>query len=160
MGNESDVEQQLTEDANRRAGAMPLPGALSEAFLNDAIKVTDNILVRRIVASDWKIMQALDSPLYRSALEAQKDEKIRDDVTYTDEETSEMCWQFTHTPKQCRELLAKGRDEFRRVAVEEMGDNHPAQVIEATIKAITAQVVNSGNTRILYGSDSEGSKKN
>ena len=78
MGNELELEPELQdkavdanlrEEANRRAAATPLPGALADAFLTDAIQVTDTMFVRRVVASDWSILQWLDSPIYKMILD-------------------------------------------------------------------------------------------
>ena len=76
MGNEAiapeAAEAQLTEDARKRAAATPLPGALAEAFLCDAIFVPwgdKQIPVRRVVASDWPILQWLESPIFKLILE-------------------------------------------------------------------------------------------
>jgi hypothetical protein len=169
MGNDTDAqiletarEHQLTEDANRRAAATPLPGALAEAFLTDAIQVSDKLWVRRVVASDWSILQWLDSPIYKMILEVQKDEKIRDEVPYTDEEEWEMCWQFTHTPKQCRELKAKGRGVFRQTCIDEMGDAHSLIVTKKAVEAISKQILASFDTKIGFSSsdESELKKKN
>jgi hypothetical protein len=167
MGNEIDdqilataQEQQLTDDANRRAAVTPLPGALSEAFLNDAIQVADGLFVRRVVASDWPILQWLDSPIYKMVLEIQKDESIRESVTYSDEEEWEMCWQFTHTPKQVRELKNKGRDVFRQTAIDEMGDAYSLTTTKKAVEAISQQIIKSFDTKISFGSpDSDDSKK-
>ena len=152
MGNEPDIQSDnpvLTEEARKRAAATPFPGPLAEAFLSDAIQVDDHLFVRRIVASDWKILQWLDSPIIRQMLELQKDEKLREDVQFTDEEEWEMCWQFTHSPKECRELRAKGREAFKAAAVE-YGDTITMPQSKLIIKAIGKQIVNSYSTAVKY----------
>jgi hypothetical protein len=143
------VEQVLTEEARKRAAATPFPGPLADAFLHDAIQVDDHLFVRRIVASDWKILQALDSPICKQMLEFQKDEKLREPVPFTDEEEWEMCWQFTHSPKECRELMAKGRAAFREAAIE-YGDTLTMPQSKLVIGAIGRQITNSWLTCIKY----------
>jgi hypothetical protein len=153
-------ELELTEQARRRAAATPLPGALADAFLTDAIQVTDNMFVRRVVASDWSILQWLDSPIYKMILEVQKDEAMRDAVTYTDEEEWEMCWQFTHSPKDCRALKAKGREVFRQTCIDEMGDTNPLVVTKKAVEAISKQILASFDTKIGFSSgEGDDSKK-
>jgi hypothetical protein len=147
----------LREEAAKRANATPLPGALSDAFLTDSIPVSANILVRRVVASDWPLMQWLDSPIYKMFLEMMKEEAIREAVSFTDEEEWEMMWQFTHTPQQCRDLKAKGREAFRATAVAEIGDSMSKIETAEGVAAISQQVVKSFGTKIEYGN--EGSKK-
>ncbi len=166
MGNESAIDTvardgALTEDANRRALATPLPGPLSDAFLNDAIDVGGGYKVRRFVASDWPLLQWLDSPFYRLILEAQKEVANQDPIKCSDEEEWEACWQFTHLPKQCRELKSKGRETFRTKATEEMADSISPLLAKKMVAAISQQIFNSFSTAIKYGSDGDGdSKKN
>ena len=155
------IEQNLRQEANKRAAATPLPGALADAFLTDAIQITDTMFVRRVVASDWSILQWLDSPIYKMILEVQKDEKLRDAVTYTDEEEWEMCWQFTHSPKDCRALKAKGREVFRQTCTDEMGDAYPLIVTKKAVEAISKQILASFDTKIGFtsGEGDESKKK-
>ena len=161
MGTEIDDVQKiagLTEEARKRAAATPLPGALSEAFLADAIKVTDELYVRRIVASDWGILQWLDSPIHKLILEIQKDEKIREAVNYTDEEEWEMVWQFTHEPKEIRALKVKGREVFKETCANEIGDKYALNVTKMAVEAISEQIIKSFETKIDYGT-AESKKK-
>jgi len=165
MGNETDnaviakaTEQQLIEDATRRAAAEPLPGPLSQAFLSDAIDCGRGLFVRRIVASDWIVLKWLDSPLYKMTLEVQKDEAIREDIKYEESEGYEMVWQFTHSPKQNRELMAKGREAYRAKAFEEVGDSQDIQTLSRCIQAIGKQVVSSFETKVSF-EESESKKK-
>lgn len=157
---ETAQEQQLTDDANRRAAATPLPGALADAFLRGAIQVDETTFVRRVVASDWPILQWLNSPLYRLILEIQKDEAIREEIPYTDEEEWEMCWQFTHSPKECRALKEKGREVFKQTAIDEIGDSSLMGVQKKIVSAISAQVVASFGTKVGFGDGEEVKKKN
>ena len=150
------IEQNLRKESNKRAEATPLPSVLADAFLNGAIDVGDNVKVRRAVASDWPLIQWLNSPLFKLLLEIQKDESLREEVPYTDEEEWEMCWQFTHTPAQCRELKAKGREAFREVAVAEIGDNMQMGVQKNVVMAITQQVAASFGTKIEFASPDSG----
>lgn len=154
---EKAIELGLEDNANRRAAATPLPGPLSDAFLTDAIDCGNGLVVRRIVASDWIILQWLDSPLYKMALEAQKDESIKEEVDYQESEGYEMIWQFTHTPKQCRELKAKGREAFTETAYSEIGDAHKPQDLAKAIQAIGKQIAASFETKVSF--EAEDSKK-
>ena len=155
------VEANLREEANRRAAATPLPGALSDAFLTDAIHVADGLDVRRVVASDWSILQWLDSPIYKMILEVQKDEKLRDAVSYTDEEEWEMVWQFTHSPKDVRALKAKGREVFKETCAAEIGDKYKLTETKQAVEAISKQILASFDTKIGFtDGDGDSSKKN
>lgn len=152
-------EIQLTEDANRRAAATPLPGALADAFLTDSIQVSDNLFVRRVVASDWSILQWLDSPIYKMILEVQKDEKIRESVSYTDDEEWEMVWQFTHSPKDVRSLKAKGREVFKETCASDIGDSYSLVVTKKAVEAISKQILASFDTKIGFSSGDEPDSK-
>lgn len=150
------VEANLRDEANRRAAATPLPGALADAFLTDAIQITDNLFVRRVVASDWSILQWLDSPIYKMILEVQKEDALREEVTYTDEEEWEMVWQFTHAPKDVRALKAKGREVFKETCANEIGDAYSLVVTKKVVEAISKQILSSFDTKIGFASSEEG----
>ena len=143
---EAGVEQM----ARARAAADPLPGALSDAFLKDSIKIADGVWVRRVVASDWKILKALDSPIFRQMLEFQKPEDAREETVFSDEEQWEMCWQFTHTPKENRELIAQGRKAYAETA-ETWADSAELSQMPLIIDAITKQLIRSFQTSLQYG---------
>ena len=150
------AENNLREEANRRAAATPLPGPLADAFLTDAIQVSENLFVRRVVASDWSILQWLDSPIYKMILEIQKDESLREVISYADDEEWEMVWQFTHTPKEVRALKAKGRTVFKETCADEIGDKYSLAITKKAVEAISKQILASFDTKIGFG-DSESS---
>lgn len=156
--NEEQREAALNEDARRRACADPLPGALADAFLEDAIQIGPNTFVRRVVASDWKVLKWLDSPIFKAMLEFQKDEKLRDEVPFTDEEQWEMAWHFTHSPKEARELMARGRESFRS-ACTVWADDLPMPSLPAAINAMQKQIIKSFSASLKYGGEDEAKKK-
>lgn len=147
-------EAALEEDARRRAAADPLPGALNDAFLQDAIQIGPNIYVRRVVASDWLVFKWLNSPIFQAMLELQKDEKLREEVQFTEQEQYEMAWQFTHTPKQVRALMAKGRDKFREEC-QEFADELDFALLPAAIEALVRQIIRSFSTSQQYGEEGD-----
>ena len=154
------VERQLKEDARRRAGTDPLPGPLADAFQSDCIPVNGSVKVRRVVTSDWVILRQLKSPIIQQMLEMQKDEAIREEVPFTDEEGYEICWQFTHNPKDCRALLEVSRERFRQQAIEDIADSLDPSIVGQVVKAVGKQILRSFETALKYGTDeSDGEKK-
>jgi hypothetical protein len=94
----------IEEMASDRAVSDPLPGALADAFLEGDIHVGD-VLVRKMVASDYVLFKFLDSPILRQFLELAKPQDKMEEIAYTDEEEWEMCWQFTHSPRENRDMI-------------------------------------------------------
>src|ERR1017187_6604772 len=140
-----DIAAGLREEANKRAAADPLPGPLADAFLKGAIPWGDGRFVRRVVASDWKILKGLDSPIFRQILEPQKDPTLREETVYSDEEQWEMCWQFTHSPADNRALMAKGRPAYRAEA-EKWADETDLTDMAFIVDSITKLLLSSSNT--------------
>ena len=139
------------EEARKRAATDPLPGPLAEAFLSDSIKV-GQINVRRVVASDWPILKQLNSPIYLQWLEMQKAPEIREEVPFTDEQAYEMCWQFTHTPKESRVLLVGGVEAYRLKATEEIADMFDLATLTEIVNAIQQQLMRSSRSVLKLGS--------
>lgn len=152
------IDAGLRNEAGKRAAADPLPGPLADAFLKDSIPVGVGISVRRIVASDWHILKALDSPILRQLLELQKDEALREETEYSDSEQCEMVYQFTHAPKQCRELLKMGRETYRSTAQDYCDSGIDFAQMPLIIAAITKQLSDCIATSISYNATDEKKK--
>lgn len=103
-------------------------------------------------------MKWLESPLWKSFLELQKDEKIREEVEYSDEEQYEMAWQFTHSPAEVRELMAQGRERYRSTSVA-WADTITLAALPDAITAIQRQVILSFTSRPTIGDDDDFKKK-
>ncbi|MDE2097606.1 MAG: hypothetical protein KGL39_10195 [Patescibacteria group bacterium] len=143
----------LRQEAMKRAAADPLPGPLSDAFLKDAVDVGKGIFVRRVVASDWHILKALNSPILRQLLELQKDETLREETEYSDLEQAEMVYQFTHSPKQCRELLKMGREIFSSTSQDYCDTSVDFSQMPMIIAAITKQLSDCISASVSYGAE-------
>lgn len=143
------LKHQITVDAAKRAAADPLPGSLLQAFGSDGIRVGEH-LVRRIVANDWTILKQLNSPLLQQILEMQKPEAAREPVEASDEDVFAMIWMFTHTPRECRELMKSGKQAFLDKAAEEVGDVLTSEVIKMMSLAVGEQIKRSWETALKY----------
>jgi hypothetical protein len=173
-------EHQLDELAIKRAAAMPLPGSLAEILVNGEIIIDDKIKVRRVVAADWKIFQAINSPIIQMLLESQKQESMRDEVKFSEKDEWELCWQLTHSVLEVlfaiglddeddraewlethESLPEKGsREKFRRTATKEIGRSLSVQKAEQIMSAVVKQFLASHETKIDFKSgDSPDIKK-
>ena len=124
--------------ALRAAHANPTPGPLAGAFDVPGPALDAGTLalarigrtLRPVVAADFLLLKRLDSPLYRQAMAAAADCRSRREeaspgglvtsppTTEHDEaEAAEMIYQFTTPVRQCRNLLAQGRQAFREAAL-------------------------------------------
>ena len=154
------VNPVLTEMARARAAAEPLPGSLAEAFLGDAIEVIEGVKVRRVVASDWIILRWLNSPIVRQMLEMQKPMEKREPVDYSAEEAYEICYQFTHNPKEVRAMKEQGRKAFTEAAIEEFGDRFSTmEIAELVVDAVSKQLQRSWATALSVAPKEEPAEK-
>jgi len=140
--------------AAKRAEANPLPGALGDAFLSGPIAIAGHE-VRKLVASDYVIFKFLDSPILRQLLELSKSPDKQEAVAFSDEEEWEMCWQFIHNPKECRELMKRGREQFRELCAVEIGDSFSPEETKLIVLAISEQVRRNGDTAVKFVADAK-----
>jgi hypothetical protein len=144
----------LRQMASDRASADPFPGPLSEAFCKGAIQVGE-FQVRKIVASDWKILKALDSPILKFIQEMIQDPGQVPDVPVNDVEEWEVCLQFTRDPESVRELLSKGREVFRSAATKEIGDTVEAETVKIIVACVAEHIRRSWATALSYKAELE-----
>lgn len=133
------VNPALQDMARSRAGAEPLPGAMADAFLADDIQIAEGIVVRRIVASDWKILNWLNSPIKLQVLELTKPKEQREDVQISDDEEMEICFQFTRPLPEVRKAQKFGRAGFTETAYQSIGDKYDNVIIGKIKDAVTDQ---------------------
>lgn len=140
--------------ASARASGDPLPGPLGDAFASGAIVVA-GIAVRKVVAADWVFFKQLNSPIIRMVQEMQQNPEAPEEITFTEEENWELAWQFTHTPAQLREVLAKGREALTAVAVSEIGDNWPTETVKFVGAAVMEQLERQWKTALKHKAEAE-----
>jgi len=140
--------------ATARANADPLPGPLAKAFGPSTIMV-GGISVRKPVASDWEIFRQLDSPIIRILLELRQDPSKVPEIEPTQQENWEICWQFTHSPKECRAALTVGNGYFRQLAASEIGDVWDEPTVMVVRAVIMNKIAEANATAIKYAADLE-----
>lgn len=141
--------------AEKRANADPLPGPLADAFTNGPIKV-GKWSVRQLVAYDWTIMKAINSPLYQQMLEADKPEGEQSDTDFTDLQGYEICWQFTRPIGDVDAVFTKGGHVGVSIASKNaMAFECQPYEIADIINAVTRQVTNAFATALKYKADKE-----
>lgn len=125
------VEQKLNSLATKRALADPLPGPVGEAFCSGPIEVGGKI-VYQIVPRHFTALKMLNSPLISVMQDVVSTGAV--DTIFSDEQSWELCWVFTHTGKEVKEALDKG-GLFIKSLCEEIGDipNYPVALVVAAI---------------------------
>jgi hypothetical protein len=131
-----------TQNAKREAEiaaahAAALPGALRDAFAADPPQLHGHTLVP-VTAGLVAVLERIKSPLLQVArLAAANPEKTiaeiqalmaGDDIE--PEADAETVYCFLHPAKELRQLLNRGREVFREMAMEEVGELHPAVVAD------------------------------
>ncbi len=142
----------LKNEAAKRANADPLPGSAGDAFGRfGPIPIAESgISVREVVASDWKIMKAVDSPIIRLLMEIRQNPK-NPTLEITDDEQNQLALHFTRTPKELRAILADGgKEKFFQMATDEIGDKLSGSVVRLITATVIEQVRRSFSTAVSY----------
>ena len=109
--------------SNERAAREPLPGPAADIFNNTPLIVKTSIgdvTIRPMVAYDINIFKLINSPFYQIMMGDTPDKAIVNQLFTTEEESYEMIFQFTHSPKICYELFKKGKDAYKDKVMEEI----------------------------------------
>jgi hypothetical protein len=134
------------------AQSKALPGESRGAFLNNTIKVADKI-VHRIVPRHFVILTALDSPMLKMMEQVTAENKS--EAEWTAQQEWEVCYIFTHEPKEVFQIFkAKGADEIKRLAEDEVGDWDAAVVRFVTV-AVLEQLKRHVETKVKIATELE-----
>jgi len=124
-----------------------LPGALADAFPTQPVRVGPLTLLEMRPAHRL-LLEQIDSPLIRQMREAVKPPfdpsanppqppgSYRQEVRYTDEEVFEALYVLVNPPPAGRAALAKGRPQFREMALAATADVLPMDCTPQIIDAI------------------------
>ncbi len=135
-----------------KAQSKALPGESRGAFLNGDINVHGKT-VYRIVPRHFVVLTALDSPLLKMMEQATEEKKSEHD--WTTEQEWEVCYVFTHEPKEVFETFkAKGADEIKRLSADEVGD-WDAAVVRFVTLAVLEQLKRHVETKVKIASELE-----
>ena len=148
------VEFKAKQEMLRTANAEPLPGPLASAFVPGTTTVpteSGDLHVRKLVASDWGRLKAINSPLL--ALMNGATNGSTPELTQEDE--WDLVWLFTHTVAECRSVLEKGPDELRKRSRDEVGDRLTPPEISLVQGIVLAKIGQSWQTAVKYASELE-----
>jgi hypothetical protein len=155
------IEAAIVENAaTLRVTNDPLPGPMLDAVANQELEVITSkgkIVFRPIVIYDFTLFKKLNSPHYRTMLEANSGVKI-EEMNIEDEELYEMIYQFTHSCKEIRTLLKKGRENFRELATEEVGDKYNVQDLGVLLQGVATQIQKGFATMMAHGVEADKDK--
>ncbi len=145
------TEAVLENLANKRASADPLPGPLGQAFCEGPIEVA-GVTVYPVVPRYFQALKALNSPLISMLQDVVQSGKM--DTELEDEKAWEICWIFTHTGKQVREQIAKGKESLSELAIETVGESsdYPVGLVMA---AVMEQIKRHMTTAIKHTADAK-----
>src|ERR1035441_3675945 len=109
--------------SNERAAHEPLPGPAEYIFnanpLTVKISTGEEITIRPMVSFDINIFKTINSPFYEIIMQTEAKEAMTKLFT-SEEESYEMIYQFTHSPKQIYYLFKKGLEVFKDAVMEEV----------------------------------------
>jgi len=155
------LEASVVESAaTQRVVSDPLPGPMLDAVANQELDVMTSkgkVTFRPVVIYDFTIFKKLNSPHYRTMLEANSGVKM-EEMNIEDEELYEMIYQFTHSCKEIRAVLKKGREHYRELTTEEVGDKYNIQDLGVLLTGVATQIQNGFATMMAHGVDEDKDK--
>ena len=137
-----------------RANAEPFPGPMAAAFCTGAITIGD-IAVRKVVASDWIALKAIESPLLKLIAEWQANPTDPKEVQFSEQDQWNICWLFTHEPKEARSELSGGKEQFEATAQEQVADKMDNSIIGMVMAAVMEQLKRNWLTALKHAADLE-----
>lgn len=148
------METAIVENAaTQRVISDPLPGPMLDAVANpemDVMTSKGKVTFRPVVVYDFTIFKKINSPHYRTMLERETGVTV-DELNIEDEELYEMVYQFTHSCKEIRALLRKGREIFRETAIEAIGDKYDMADLTILLNGVAAQIQKGFSTMMAHG---------
>ena len=151
----------VQQAATSRGVADPLPGPMLDAVVNQELEVVTSkgkVVFRPVVVYDFTIFKKINSPHYRTMLEKDNAEELKT-MNIEDEELYEMIYQFTHTCKEIRNELKKGREHFREIATEEIGDKYDINDLNILLQGVATQIQKGFSTMMAHGAKEEDENK-
>ena len=146
--------------ATSRVVSDPLPGPMLDAVANQELEIKTSrgvVVLRPVVVYDFTLFKKLNSPHYRTMLEQANSEFKTDELNVEDEELYEMIYQFTHTCKEVRTELKKGREQFREVATAAIADYFNMDDLQVLLEGVATQITKGFATMTAHGvPDKEG----
>lgn len=147
-------EHVISQQAISRVVSDPLPGPMLDAVANQELEVMTSqgkVILRPVVIYDFTIFKKLNSPHYRTMIEHANKQISAEEINVEDEELYEMIYQFTHTCKEIRQELKKGREQFREIATEEVADKYSMIDLGVLLNGIAQQINKGFATMTPYG---------
>jgi hypothetical protein len=139
--------------AAERAINEAFPGPLVEAIEAGPIEVITSVgpaFIRPVVLSDHIIGKKLNSPFYRNMVERSINNEKSNSEDATEEEIIDMIFQFTHTARDTRKVLSKGKEYYHEMAMEEIGDKYQITDLKDLVNAIIQQYSNCFKTAVKH----------
>lgn len=153
-------EAVVSTAATSRVVADPLPGPMLDAVANTELEVMTSkgkVTFRPVVVYDFTIFKKLNSPHYRTMLERENNAELSA-MNIDDEELYEMIYQFTHSCKEIRQVLKQGREQFRELATEEIGDKYDISDLNILLQGVATQIQKGFSTMMAHGAKEEENK--
>ncbi len=157
LGKEKIEDIVVTSAASKRVVSDPLPGPMLDAVANQECEVKTSkglVILRPVVMYDFTIFKKINSPHYRTMIEAENEREI-ELLDIQDEELYEMIYQFTHSCKETRILLKQSRDIFREAAIEEIAEKYEMGDLKSLLEGVAIQIQKGFSTMMAHEPSSD-----
>lgn len=143
------------QNAASEVGALPLPGPLRDTFPEQSTQVSE-FTVRPMVASDWAVLQKIDSAIIAQAMQGAKPEAERKEIPITFEDMICACYIFTREPRIAWNDLAKGgKAKLVENAVNEIGAKVDVTMLSAMFAAAQGNTQRTFSTAVSYEAEKQ-----
>ena len=144
--------------SNERANREPLPGPAADIFNVEPLVVKTSIgdvTIRPMVSFDINIFKTINSPFYEIIMQSNPKEEMAKLFT-SEEESYELIFQFTNSPKFIYNLFKKGLDVFRDTVMEEVAFKYNPVDAALLMSKIMEHIFKINMARIGFESPPEG----
>jgi hypothetical protein len=142
----------LENAASRRASAHPLPGPLTQAFCSGPIEVAGKT-VHKVYPRTFQALAAVGSPLIGMIQDVIQGGKV--DTEMSDKDLWNVCWIFTHTPPEVRQMIVNGVNAIPEAAETEIGDGWDASVINLVWMGCMEQIKRHISTMLKFSAEAQ-----
>jgi hypothetical protein len=150
-------EAQMQSMANERASHEPLPGPAAGIFNVEPLVVKTSIgevVIRPMVAYDFNVFKLINSPFYEIIMQTEAKEALNKLFT-SEEESYELIYQFTHTPKEVYFLFKKGLEAFKDKVMEEVAFKYSPDDAALLVSEIMKHIFQVNLARVNFESPPE-----
>lgn len=152
-------DAKMTSMANERAEREPIPTVVDDLFNPEPLVVKTSqgdITIRPMVAYDLNFFKRTNSPFYQAIM---GDISGSASLFPDDEQSYELVYQFTHTPKEVYALHKQGVEKYRDVINETIGFVYTPKDVQLLLESVMRHIFGVDMKKIQFDAGAEETDK-